>query len=315
MMMMMIGYISFDDGFSSSSPVPPPPPISVPVWSFATTATTTVAATIESSTPCPPTTTTSMNVMTFCIPVSVSSPKLWALSFYHGTLTKDSFLDTSTRNNSSDNDSNNDNNTNISKNGNNNNSSKTNTGVLQLLTHNHAQLVKVLGKKSGRDISKSIACQEAGFPWWNNKTMNKKNTRESDDDNNSNITNDCTQHQQPQNSCNTCIDFDLLPGCALYIQVEWQPSSSPLIDAGDHVVAICEVKRTGIWKQEDNKDNKNGGVGGQVLWSDDDELLLNNDDEEDTDNNTAMSFLRLRSDGLDESNALYSGRLREKGII
>ena len=318
MMMMMIGYISSVDGFSSSSVPPPPPPISVPVWSFATTATTTIAATIESNTPCPPTTTTSMNIMTFCTPVSVSSPKLWALSFYDGTLTKDSFLGTSsTRNNSSDNDSNNDNNTNVSKNENNSNNNRINTGVLQLLTYNHAQLVKVLGKKSGRDINKSIACQEAGFPWWNNRMMSKNNTRESgdDDDNNNNNsnTNDCTQHQQPQNSCSNCIDFDLLPGCALYIQVEWQPSSSPLIDAGDHVVAICEVKRTGIWKQADNK---NGEIGGQVLWSDDDELLLNNnDEEEDIDNNTAMSFLRLRSDGLDESNALYSGRLREEGII
>jgi hypothetical protein len=299
MMAIMIGSISFVDGFSSSSlslsssspsssPIPPPPPISVPVWSFATSAATKETATL----------TTSMNIMTFCMPVSVSSPKLWALSFYHGTLTKDSFLGGTTRNNNNnDGDNSNNDDTNISKNENDNNSNKTNTGVLQLLTYSHAQLVKVLGKKSGRDINKSIGCQEAGFPWWNKTTtMDKKNTKKKYGNNTTG--NDCTQ-QQLQSTCSSCIDFDLLPGCALYIQVEWQPSSSQLIDAGDHVVAICEVKRTGIWKQEDKDDV------GQVLWSDD-ELL--NDEEE------AM-FLRLRSDGLDESNALYSGRLRKEGII
>jgi len=63
----------------SSSPIPPPPSMSMPVWSLA-------CPTIDAAEQ-----KTSMNIMTFCTPISVS-PKLWALSLYDNTLTKDSAL-------------------------------------------------------------------------------------------------------------------------------------------------------------------------------------------------------------------------------
>mmetsp|Transcript_11156 Transcript_11156/g.22188 ORF Transcript_11156/g.22188 Transcript_11156/m.22188 type:complete len:470 (+) Transcript_11156:36-1445(+) len=61
---------------------PPPPPISMPVWSL--------------SCPIPfPTqdaSSSSMSILTYVTPVSVSSPKLWAVSLYKTSLTRCSFL-------------------------------------------------------------------------------------------------------------------------------------------------------------------------------------------------------------------------------
>eukprot|EP00984_Skeletonema_dohrnii_P015755 scaffold6868_cov146-Skeletonema_dohrnii-CCMP3373.AAC.5 len=61
---------------------PPPPPISMPVWSL--------------SCPVPfPTqdaSFSSMSILTYVTPVSVSSPKLWAVSLYKTSLTRCSFL-------------------------------------------------------------------------------------------------------------------------------------------------------------------------------------------------------------------------------
>ena len=213
-------------GFSSSSPIPPPPPISVPVWSFATTSQTK----------------TSMNIMTFCIPVSVSSPKLWALSFYYGTLTKDSFLGCEKH------DKNND-----------DNQSKTSKGILQLLKFHHRHLVPILGKKSGRDVDKATLCSKEGFPW----------SKDPD--------------------CN----FEVLPGCALYIEVECQNSEN-LMDAGDHVVAICQVTRVGVWEQTDGNELKDG----KIRWLD-----------------GGIDANPIPLGAIDESNALYSGQLRKEGIL
>lgn len=243
-------------GFSrsppSSSPIPPPPPISVPVWSFATAS--------QSK--------TSMNIMTFCVPVSVSSPKLWALSFYHGTLTKDSFLGCIEEDISDDAGMGDDEN-NVDQ-----HRKCCSIGVLQLLKFDHRHLVSILGKKSGRDVDKSTLCSEEGFPW---SRISHADTDESDDQKNE----DC--------------DFELLPGCALYVQVECR-SSARLINAGDHVVAICEVKRIGVWEQIDEEELN----GGKVSW-------LENTIEGNT--------IPLALGEIDESNALYSGRLREEGIL
>jgi flavin reductase (DIM6/NTAB) family NADH-FMN oxidoreductase RutF len=61
-----------------------------------------------------------MNIVTFATPVSVAPPKLWVVSLYHGTLTKDSFC-------------------------------QSGCGVMQLLTPRHRGLVDALGKHSGYD--------------------------------------------------------------------------------------------------------------------------------------------------------------------
>ena len=129
---------------------------------------------------------TSMNILTFATPVSIQ-PKLWALSLYHNTLTKDSFLQHS-------------------------------HGILQLLQPPQACLVPILGKKSGRDIDKAQECQTAGFPWVMTTMMGEQ--------------------QQQQHS--------ILPNCPLYLAIRL----IRLVDAGDHVVAICQVTQTGTWKQD-----------------------------------------------------------------
>ena len=113
----------------STISIPPPPAISLPVWSLA--ASTTAAKTLGSD----QTTTTSMNIVTYAIPVSVAPPKLWMVSLYHGTLTKKSFLSAG-------------------------------GGVLQLLSPSQKDLI-FLGKQSGFDTSKSKTdeCTARGYPW------------------------------------------------------------------------------------------------------------------------------------------------------
>jgi len=261
------------NGFSSSSPlppIPPPPPISMPVWSFATASTTK----------------TSMNIMTFCTPVSVSSPKLWALSFYHGTLTKDSFLGRSCIQEGKDFTMGDlQNNSRIKK------RMGLSVGVLQLLKFDHRYLVPILGKQSGRDIDKSILCCEKGFSWLriSNSCRGDVNGN-ADTDTDTDTDTDNSDRERDQNR-----DFELLPGCALYLQVECGYSTS-LIDAGDHVVAICEVTRIGVWEQKGAEELD----GGKVRWLD-----------QTIDGNAISHFLG----GIDESDALYSGRLREEGIL
>ena len=186
----------------SSSPIPPPPPISMPVWSLA----------------CPPssgasgTTTTSMNIMTFCTPVSIS-PKLWAISLYHETLTKDSFLEHG-------------------------------YGILQLLTPSQHPLVGILGKQSGYRRDKQNACRQIGIHW-----------------------------EQIRDN------LYVLPECAAYLEIKVQ---STTIEAGDHVVVICQVTQNGVWRN------------GKLHW-------LGPDDAPPT--------------PLDAPNVLYTGWLRDQGIL
>ncbi len=78
------------------------------------------------------------------------------------------------------------------------------------------------------------------------------------------------------------MQFDVLPGCASYLQVRLKR----VTDGGDHDVAICEVVGTGTWDS----------IRQTVLWE---------SSEDDT--QSASAF--------DPSSALYSGQLREEGII
>jgi len=76
------------------------------------------------------------------------------------------------------------------------------------------------------------------------------------------------------------LQFDVLPNCASYIQVKLRR----VTDGGDHDVAICEVTGTGVWDAKQT-----------VLWL----------SEGDSGSQSA----------LDPSSALYSGQLRQEGII
>ena len=145
---------SLASSYLSTPIVPPPPAISMPVWSLAcpttalsidngqitkeetvSTAALAAAASTLSSAPSQPSA-TSMNIVTYCMPVSIVQPKIWTIALYHNTLTKDSFL-------------------------------KYGHGVLQLLTHDHSAVVPVLGKHSGYDdtYAKSTECNKVGFGW------------------------------------------------------------------------------------------------------------------------------------------------------
>lgn len=77
-----------------------------------------------------------MNIVTFATPVSVAPPKLWTVSLYTNTMTRDCCLESG-------------------------------VGVLQLLTPVMSQVVPLLGKRSGYEegYSKQEACQEAGYEW------------------------------------------------------------------------------------------------------------------------------------------------------
>jgi hypothetical protein len=116
------GVVAASAAFASPS-IPPPPALSVPVWSLASPAVNTDGVS------------TSMNIVTFCTPVSVAPPKLWAVSLYTSTMTRDAFLNSK-------------------------------VAVLQLMQPDQAGLVPLLGKRSGYEpgFSKKDSCQEHVSP-------------------------------------------------------------------------------------------------------------------------------------------------------
>jgi flavin reductase (DIM6/NTAB) family NADH-FMN oxidoreductase RutF len=71
--------------------------------------------------------------------------------------------------------------------------------------------------------------------------------------------------------------MDLLPGCASYIRLRLLST----FEAGDHDVALCEVEGTGVWEGE------------------------------------LQSVVSLQGDSqpLDSPFVLYTGQLRQEGII
>ena len=77
--------------------------------------------------------------------------------------------------------------------------------------------------------------------------------------------------------------LDVLPNCASYLQVRLKR----VTDGGDHDVAICEVIGTGVWNDAE----------GSVRW-------LGDDDDAGS-----------QHPPLDHTTALYSGQLRDEGII
>lgn len=132
-----------------------------------------------------------MNIVTFASPISVAPPKLWMISLYHNTRTKDSFVQSC-------------------------------QGVLQLLSPHQQDLVPVLGKQSGYDVSKSRACEAQQSAW---------------------VENPFGQGQ-------------LLPGCAAYLFMELDDDpqdSAATLEAGDHILLRCRLKGTGVWDSENQQ--------------------------------------------------------------
>ncbi|GFH55506.1 hypothetical protein CTEN210_11982 [Chaetoceros tenuissimus] len=212
---------SNDSSSSSSSPIPPPPSVSMPVYSLASKS--------EDNRP-------SMNIVTFTTPVSVK-PKLFMVSLYHNTMTKDSFLHSK-------------------------------YGILQLLNKDQKYLVQILGKSSGYDTTdledglnpKEGKCQEKGYAWTTENISFGQSLKEDE-------------------GRNAFREIKVLPQCSSYIGLKLMNT----MDAGDHVMALCAVVAVG-------------------KWDDKQECVI--DVDIDSGNN-----------GIDQEKILYSGLLREEGII
>lgn len=97
------------------------------------------------------------------------------------------------------------------------------TGILQLLTrkHNHPSLLPILGKQPGKAIDKQQACLDAGVSW-----------KEAS----------MTASSRP---------IQVLPHCATYLEMTIHNPQSK-IDAGDHLVVICQVTQIGKWNADTN---------------------------------------------------------------
>ena len=90
---------------------------------------------------------------------------------------------------------------------------RTKTAILQLLAEEHASLTFALGGTSAADVPdnwKRDRCREAGFEWVHAEQLHG--------------------------------DEMVLPGCVAYYRLK---QHGPLIDAGDHQVAICHVES--VW--------------------------------------------------------------------
>ena len=128
--------------------------------------------------------TTNMQILTYATPVGVA-PRTWALSLYGPTRTHSNFK-------------------------------ARRSGVLQLLTLDHAGLIWTLGGQSGGEIDKAAACAAAGFRWMDPASDMSDDEWAAD-------------------------GIQLLPGCACYLRLV-QVEEDQLRACGEHDVAICTVE-------------------------------------------------------------------------
>ena len=238
---------------------PPPPAISMPVWSLACS--TKALSTTSSSSPqlqqqqqlLP---STSMNIVTFCTQVSVAAPKLYIISLYYNTLTKDAFL-------------------------------ASGSGLLQLLRPEQKHLVPILGRQSGYNNldtttgnKKRLECATIGYPWVPSNIVTH-NHHNDDDGNGNRRTLPC--------EATTTTTCDVLPNCAMYLHVKIvhddSSTNSAGQPAGDHLVVLCQVLETYQWDETTQQIVPITTTSNHVIPS------------------------------LDASTVLYTGQLRQEGII
>ena len=152
-------------------------------------------------------------------------------------------------------------------------------GVLQLLRPDQSKLVPILGKRSGYEdgYDKREECKVAGFEWVAYHDGNN-------DDDLDESTGICTCSSEGDADYGDTVRLQVLPGCATYIKLKVLSYHN----AGDHDVALCEVLDTAIWNDDTKK---------VVTCSSD-----------DRDGKPTVP-------ALDPSTALYTGQLREEGII
>lgn len=116
-----------------------------------------------------------MNILTYATPISIRPDRIWSLGLFKGTVAHENFANTG-------------------------------EGVLQLLSPNHAKVVKLLGGSSGRDVNKKEECEKLGMSWISS-----------------------ISGELP----------DLLPNCSHYLKIS---RVGDLIDCGSHDLAICKVE-------------------------------------------------------------------------
>jgi flavin reductase (DIM6/NTAB) family NADH-FMN oxidoreductase RutF len=131
---------------------------------------------------------TNMNILTYATPVSARPDRVWSLGLYKETLSYQNFV----RNKSC---------------------------VLQLLTEEHAPLIKLLGGTSGRDVDKRAECAKMGVKWMQDGSD---------------------------------ADPEILPDCASYLKLS---AMNDVIDCGSHAVALCRVDEMLVTGEDSSKLN------------------------------------------------------------
>jgi flavin reductase (DIM6/NTAB) family NADH-FMN oxidoreductase RutF len=162
------------------------------------------------------------------------------------------------------------------------------TGVLQLLIHAQANLVPILGQHSGYDTtySKQEACQQVGWNWVEHLAQPSIHEDEVQ-----------LQQQQVQQQQKQKRHF-LIPGCASYIQIKLLST----IDAGDHVLAMTQVVQTGVWNETTH----------EIVFG---SATTSRDPAATTTTAAATRPPLPPARPLDETTVLYTGRLRQLGIL
>ena len=196
------------------------------------------------------------------------------VSLYHGTMTRDAFL-------------------------------SNRYAVLQLLDQSQADLVPILGKRSGYEYkyeykqgqagqqgqgqgySKEEECRKVGHAWV--KTPHGSSHSFG------------SQSHLAKEAKEAFQGMKLLPHCQSYIQLEMVNT----MEAGDHEMALCRVLGVGEWDEERNcvvdlnTGNSSGSVSGSASAS----------------VNDAGDVIPLPAKAKDEESVLYTGYLRKKGIL
>ncbi|KAA8496982.1 hypothetical protein FVE85_0711 [Porphyridium purpureum] len=145
---------------------------------------------------------TNMNIVTYVTPVSIHPQRLWALSLFVDTQSHENFT-------------------------------RSRVARLQLLCKDHARLVPLLGKQSGRHVNKVHELARMGVELENVVVPSEKSLED-----------------------NPAFALQVLPGIQGFVDLRWNPERQvSRIPCGDHDLFICALEyfhACGPDEQEDN---------------------------------------------------------------